>query len=157
MPGTDVEIREATSDDAERLAGVYRSAYAHNRKIGFPASAESATRSEVVEWITAHTVFVAVAESAVVGGVRLTEPEPARGKISRFGVHEDWKGRGIGGELLAHVEEVCRNRGYDSVRLTTPGDHPFLPGFYRSRGYEKTGDYPLDYRDYDEIVMAKQL
>lgn len=167
-----VAIREATPADAERLAAVYRSAYAENRALGFPASAESATASEVAEWIADHTVFVAAvsgaevddavvgcaeADDTVVGGVRLTEPEPGHGKISRFGVHEDWKGRGVGGDLLTHVERVCRDRGYDALRLTTPGEHPFLPDLYRARGFEETGAYPLDYREYDEIVMTKQL
>lgn len=157
MPESDVTIREASPADAQRLAEVYRSAYAENRALGFPASAESATASEVAEWIADHTVFVAVVESAVVGGVRLTEPEPGRGKISRLGVHDNWKGQGVGRDLLDHVERVCRDRGYESVRLTTPAEHPFLPELYRSRGFEKTGAYPLDYREYDEIVMTKPL
>ncbi|MFB6235612.1 MAG: GNAT family N-acetyltransferase [Halopenitus sp.] len=216
MPHSDVEVREATLADAERLAAVYRSAYAENRALGFPASAESATAAEVSEWIAANTVFVAVVDEGgsgafdgndnsdeggsgafdgndngdeggsgafdgndkgdeggsgafdgedgddagdgtVVGGVRLTEVDVDHGKISRFGVHEDWKRRGIGTTLLEHAEGVCRERKYDSVRLTTPGEHPVLPDFYRSRGYEIVGDYPLEYRKYDEIVMAKPL
>jgi GNAT superfamily N-acetyltransferase len=120
-------------------------------------------------------------ESEIVGGVRLevaerpeTAERPERAEqsdstersesadpdcvnLSRFAVHENWKSEGIGSRLLDLVEDEIREWGYDAVWLTTPGEHPFLPDFYRRRGYEKTGPYPLDYREYDEIVMEKRL
>lgn len=149
-------IREARSGDAEALAAVYRNAYRENRRLGFPASAESVTAGTVATWIEEHHVFVATVEE-VVGGVRLQESDSGVIKLSRLGVHEEWKGRGIGSELLAHGESVARSAGSLSIWLTTPEDHPYLPDLYRSRGYEKTGDYPLPNREYDEIVMEKQL
>lgn len=152
-----VDARLATVDDAEGLARAYRSAYRENRELGFPAKAESATEAKVAGWIRDHRVFVAAVDGDVVGGVRLEETDPERIKLSRVGVHERWKGNGVGSQLLARVEEWARARGYETIWLTTPGEHPSLPDFYRRRGYEKTGDHPLDYRDYDEIVMEKPL
>lgn len=174
---SDVEFRRATALDAEELAAVYRSAYRENRELGFPAIAGSATADDVSEWIDDHRVLVAEVEDDIVGGVRLeaaerpdtAEPldasdspdssnsEPNCVKLSRFGVHEDRKGAGIGSQLLAHAEETVRDWGYGAIWLTTPGEHPYLADFYRRRGYEKTGPYPLDFRDYDEIVMEKSL
>lgn len=151
------QIDRATPDDAERLAEVYHSAYARNRELGFPASAETVAASEVVDWIRDRRVYVARVDGEVVGGLRAEESDPDRVKLSRFGVHEDWKGQGVGSGLLDHAEGVAREAGYERVWLTTPGEHPFLPDLYRSRGYEKTGDYPLARRDYDEIVMEKRL
>lgn len=170
---TDPQIRAAAPADAAALAAVYRSAYRRNRELGFPAKAGSATREEVAAWIREHRVFVAevapepaadgrpVVDSgpgaAVVGGVRLEATAPDRLKLSRLGVHADWKGDGIGSELLAHAEAVARDDGYAAIWLTTPEEHPFLPDLYRARGYEKTGEYPLAYREYDEIVLEKRL
>lgn len=152
-----VSVRRATVDDADRLARVYRSAYRDNRRLGFPAKAESATGCEVAEWIRDHRVFDAESEETVVGGVRLEETEPDRMKLSRLGVHEDWKGEGLGRALLAHAVQVARDGGYRTIWLTTPEDHPYLPAFYRRRGFEVTGEYPLEYREYDEVVMEKRL
>ncbi|WP_435155634.1 hypothetical protein [Haladaptatus sp. DFWS20] len=59
--------------------------------------------------------------------------------------------------MLEFAEEVVRGSGYATIRLTTLENHPFLPELYRRRGYEKTDDYPLEYRDYDEIVMEKRI
>lgn len=154
---TDVEIRRATATDAETLAEAYRSAYEENRELGFPAKAGSATESEVAEWIRESRVYVAEVDGETVGGVRLEATDPDRVKLSRFGVREDWKGEGIGSRILDYAERAIRDWGYSTVWLTTPGEHPFLPELYRRRGYEKTGPHPLDFREYDEIVMEKRL
>ncbi|MFC7136853.1 GNAT family N-acetyltransferase [Halobaculum litoreum] len=154
---SDIAVRTATVDDAERLAAVYRSAYARNRELGFPAKAASATDATVTEWIRDDHVLVAVAEGTVVGGVRLDPVDDDAVKLSRLAVHESRKGEGIGAALVDAAERWSGRHGHGTVRLTTPEEHPFLPEFYRDRGFRKTGDYPLAYRDYDEIVMEKRL
>jgi GNAT superfamily N-acetyltransferase len=97
------------------------------------------------------------AETEVIGGVRLEVTEPARVKLSRLAVHDDWKGEGVGSALVDHAETAAREWGHEVVWLTTPPAHPFLPDFYRDRGYERTGDYPLEYRDYDEAVYERRV
>lgn len=154
---TEPQIRPADPDDADALAAVYRSAYAENERLGFPASAGSATAEEVAEWIDEDTVLVAAVDGDPVGGVRIERSDPDRAKVSRLGVHAERKGEGIGSRLLERAEETAREWGCDTVRLTTPPEHPHLPAFYRSRGYEVTGPYPLETRDYDEVVMEKTL
>jgi GNAT superfamily N-acetyltransferase len=153
----DPEIRRATAEDAAFLAAVYRSAYRENREQGFPAKAEDATADEVGTWIADHRVYVVTVDREVVGGVRLEETDPGRVKLSRLADHEDWKGDGIGGALLDHAEAGARQAGHEVVWLTTPPEHPVLPDLYRARGYAVTGEYPLEYRDYDEVVMEKRL
>jgi ribosomal protein S18 acetylase RimI-like enzyme len=151
------EIRRASVADAEDLAAVYRSAYRENRELGFPAKAESVTESEVAEWIRENRIFVAEIEDEVVGGVRLEATDPERVKLSRLGVHESRRGAGVGSSLLTHAEEAARDDEYGTIWLTTPEEHPYLPDLYRRRGYEQTEPYPLDYRQYDEVVMEKRL
>jgi predicted N-acetyltransferase YhbS len=153
----DVTLREATPDDAATLAETYRDAYAANRELGFPATAGSATTDQVAEWIRDHWVFVAEADSEVIGGVRIEHADADVAKLSRLGVREHWKGEGIGSRLLEHAEAAARDAGYTTMRLTTPDEHPFLPEFYHAHGYEMAGDYPLSFRDYDEVVMEKPL
>ncbi len=153
----DVDIQRATGADAKALTAVYRSAYRENRELGFPATAGSVTPPTVADWIRECRIYAARTGGEIVGGVRLELTENDRAKLSRFGVHEDCKGEGIGSELLDHAEKQAHERGYVVIWLTTPKNHPYLPGFYRRRGYEKTGDYPLENREYDEIIMEKQL
>ena len=154
---TEPEITRATETDAKELAAVYRSAYRENRRLGFPAKAESATEQVVADWIREERLFVATLDGTVVGGVRLEETDPDRVKLSRLGVREEWKGIGVGSSLVAHAENAAREANYSRIWLTTPAEHPYLPDFYERRGYVKTEPYPLEYRDYDEVVMEKQL
>lgn len=154
---TAVAIRKASVADAEALAAVYRSAYAENRRLGFPTKAADATADTVANWIEDSSLFIADQDGEIVGGVRLEVTGPDRVKLSRLGVHEAWKGEGIGGKLLRHAETVVQQWGRTIILLTTPPEHPYLPALYRDRGYEKTGDYPLEYREYDEEVMEKRL
>jgi predicted N-acetyltransferase YhbS len=154
---TDVRVREATTDDADPLATVLRSAYRENRDLGFPMKGESVSGSEVADWIREHRVYVAETGGEVVGGVRVAETDPDRVKLSRLGVREDWKGEGVGSRLLAHAEDAARERGYATIWLTTPPEHPHLPAFYRRGGYEESEPWPLEFRDYDEVVMKKPL
>lgn len=157
MTQPDPEIRPADPGDAGALAAIYRSAYAENERLGFPASAGSATEAEVAGWIREHRVLVAEIDGEVVGGVRIEATDPDRAKVSRLGVRADRKGEGIGSRLLERAEATARERGRERVWLTTPPGHPHLPEFYRSRGYEETGPYPLETRDYDEVVLEKSL
>ena len=153
----DVTLRAADEADAEALATAYHDAYAANRQLGFPAKAGSVTPETVVSWIRESQVFVAENDDEVIGGVRLERVEDGVAKLSRLGVRERWKGEGIGSRLLEHAEAAAREAGDSTIRLTTPGEHPFLPEFYHAHGYEITGDYPLSFRDYDEVVMEKSL
>lgn len=151
------DIRQATLQDAERLVDVYRTAYRENRELGFPAKAETATVEDIQEWLDDDCLYVAERDQQVIGAIRIEEKAAERLKISRLGVHDDWQDRGVGSALLDHVEQLARAEGYETVWLTTPEDHPSLPALYRDRGYTETGDYPLEYRDYDEVVMEKSL
>lgn len=153
----ELHIRSGKQEDAERLVTVYRSAYRENRELGYPTKAASATEADIHDWLEATRVFVAEIDGRVVGAIRIEETNPERAKISRLGVHEDWKRNGIGSALLDHAEELARAEGFDAVWLTTPEDHPHLLSFYRDQGYRETGDYPLEYRAYDEVVMVKSL
>lgn len=154
---TELEVRTAAVEDADELAAVYRSAYWENHELGIPAKAGSATTEIVADWIRDYHVLVAEQDGEIVAGIRLESTGPTHTTVGRFGVREDRKGEGIGSQLLERAESTARDRGDETVRLTTPPEHPFLVEFYRERGYEKTGEHPLDYRDYDEIVMEKSL
>jgi GNAT superfamily N-acetyltransferase len=63
----------------------------------------------------------------------------------------------IGGRLLDRARRLVRAWGHTTVRITTPEEHPCLPGFYRRRGYAVTRPYRFEFRDYDEVVVEKRV
>lgn len=150
-------IRPASTRDVQSLVNVYRSAYRENRQLGFPAKAEAVTPIDIRDWLENSRVYVAEIDEQVIGSVRAEETGPDRLKISRLGVHESWKRHGVGTQLLNDIEAIAREEGFETIWLTTPANHPYLPELYRDRGYERVGLYPLPYREYDEIRMEKPI
>jgi GNAT superfamily N-acetyltransferase len=153
----DLHFQQATAAVTEELTAVYRSAFRENRRLGIPHVAESVSERQVADWIQQHTIYVAKRHSDVIGGVRLDETDPNRVKISRLAVHERWKRKGIGRQLLEYVEKQVRDCGYSTIWLTTPETHPYLPEMYRQRGYEKTGTDTQEQHGVDFVTMAKEL
>lgn len=152
-----MRIRPAEPEEAEPLAALYRRAYRETRDLGFPMKAAGASTDDVRRWMDEARLLVAILEDKPVGAVRLEETPDGRLKVSRLAVEEEHQGEGIGSRLMDAAESIAREEGCDAVRLTTPPDHPYLPAFYRERGYERVAEYPLAYRDYDEIVLELNL
>ena len=70
-------------------------------------------------------------------------------------VHEHWRGRGVGTQLMKVAEDEARVRGASQIVLST---HSFqAPDFYRQLGFESVGqvdDYPAGHQS---IYMRKRL
>jgi len=76
-------------------------------------------------------------------------PEPY---LWRLLIDRRFQRRGIGGRAVDLVEEYCRLKGAESIRVSWD-DGPGSPEpFYLARGYEPTGNRP-----HDEIEARKQL
>ena len=76
-------------------------------------------------------------------------------EIRSLWVHEDWRGKGIGRELLTQAEAEATRRGCTQIVLDT---HSFqAPGFYTKLGYQIIGahqDYP---RGHQAFYLEKKL
>jgi ribosomal protein S18 acetylase RimI-like enzyme len=76
-------------------------------------------------------------------------------EIRYLWVHEDWRGKGIGRELLTQAEAEAVRRGCSQIVLSS---HSFqAPGFYTKLGYKIIGahqNYPKGHQAY---FMEKKL
>jgi ribosomal protein S18 acetylase RimI-like enzyme len=76
-------------------------------------------------------------------------------EIRTLWVHADWRGKGIGKELLGQAEAEAIRHGCTQIVLDT---HSFqAPGFYQKYGYRIVGecdDYP---RGFKKINLVKKL
>jgi ribosomal protein S18 acetylase RimI-like enzyme len=73
------------------------------------------------------------------GGVRRLEA--GCGEIKRLFVARWARGRGVGGGLLAALEERARALGYTCLRLDTPGNDVAALGLFAAAGYRSISDY----------------
>jgi len=75
--------------------------------------------------------------------------------IATIAVHPDYRGRGIGGQLMQVAEERA---GMPRMRLSVRAGNKAAQKLYQGRGYEQIDVWPQYYQgDEDAIVMEKNL
>ena len=87
-------------------------------------------------------------EPAACGGVQFFtgdgEPDGAYGELKRMYVRDQFRGRGFGKQLLAHLERLAADKGVTTMRLETGTRQPEAIGLYKRAGYYRIppfGDY----------------
>jgi len=67
--------------------------------------------------------------------------------VHRLAVHPEHQGKGIARQLMDFAEERAKRDGYESIRLDTFTQNKRNQKFYDNRGYQRTGEVYLSYRD----------
>jgi GNAT superfamily N-acetyltransferase len=134
----DVLIRPATSADVVALAHLMA-------ELGYPGSAEDmATRLQAIEGRTDYAAAVAVADGGLAGmvGMMVTPSlyaDAPDGAISALVVSSDFRGRGIGGLLVAHAEQWLVQAGAKRASIKPSLHREDAHRLYRRCGYQHTG------------------
>ena len=88
-------------------------------------------------------------EPAGCGGVQFfTDPQApggAYGELKRMYVRNEFRGRGYGRQLLAHLEQLATAKGVTTMRLETGIHQPEAVALYEKGGYHRIppfGNYP---------------
>jgi ribosomal protein S18 acetylase RimI-like enzyme len=67
----------------------------------------------------------------------------------------DFRGKGIGSEMMKSLFDLLRERGYEQTSLSVQKDNPAVQ-FYERLGYEITGER-LDHANHKDFLMIKKL
>lgn len=92
-------------------------------------------------------------DTAACGG--LQRIAPGVDEVKRMWVHPDWRGAGLAGRLLRHLEQVATERGHDVVRLDTNGVLTEAIAMYERAGYRRIERY--NDNPYAELFFEKRL
>ena len=138
-------IRPPVTDDLEAITAIYNDAIV-NTVATFDV--EPQTVADRAEWLAAqgprHPVLVAVEDGAVVGWASLSgySPRAAYAETATVSVYvrEDYRGRGVGTELMAAIMEAGREAGLHVVLARIADVNPASVRMHESVGFEHVGD-----------------
>ncbi|MFX0116672.1 MAG: GNAT family N-acetyltransferase, partial [Candidatus Hodarchaeota archaeon] len=94
-------------------------------------------------------IFVAKENSKIIGTAAIQN-----NLIMDVFVDPDYEGKGIGSDLVTHLEELARLQGHTSTRISA---NPYAIDFYEKLGYAKVEETYLEPYDLWEIIVKKKL
>jgi ribosomal protein S18 acetylase RimI-like enzyme len=153
-----IEIRSATEDDAGTLLDLAMQAFAEFRDTIVPPPGVLAESVDIVRRaIREHGGILATDNGIRVGSARF-ELHPGYLYIGRLAVPPQWRGRGIGREMMSFLESHAMTLGLCEarveVRMALPGNVAMFEAF---------GYVPLSYQPHPRVpeamtvIMAKRL
>jgi len=92
-------------------------------------------------------------EGRPVGTARLREVEPGVGKVERVAVVADWRGEGLGREVMGLLEATAADRGMNELVMHA---QTRVEEFYERLGYERTSGV-FEEAGIDHVEMEKDL
>jgi L-amino acid N-acyltransferase YncA len=161
-----VTVRAASAADADAICAI------HNQGIlDRVATLDVTTRTPdgVLDWLadhgSRHPVIVASVGGAVVGWASLNRfnPRPAYDHVADFSVYieREWRGKGIGRQLLDRLIELAREIGFHKMVLSALAFNQAGIALYTRAGFSTVGVYreqgQLDGEWVDTLIMEKLL
>ena len=89
-------------------------------------------------------VFIAEAAGQVVGCIAVMEHPGGLCQLRWFLLRPNFRGVGLGGQLLKKALQFARNAGYCNIFLETTDDQQAAIAIYEKLGFQKTGSTPND-------------
>ena len=93
-------------------------------------------------------------EPVAYGGIRPLETADTA-EIKRMWVDSGWRGAGLGGRMLRHLEVLARDRGFSWIRLDTNGTLVEAIAMYERAGYTRIDRY--NDNPYAQLFFEKRL
>jgi GNAT superfamily N-acetyltransferase len=72
-----------------------------------------------------------------VGGAGLRIVAPGTGEVRRLWVDPDWRGRGVGRDLMTRIEGAACDLGVSVLRIETGDRQPEAVALYQGMGWER--------------------
>ena len=101
------------------------------------------------------TVFIARENGAAVGCGALKRHGCRIGEVKRMYTRPAWQGRGIGGQIVAAIEDLARAECLEQLVLETGDRHHAAYKIYEMAGFRRCGPV-LDYPDTGWSVFYKK-
>ena len=162
--GLQVTIRRAREEDLTGLVGAIRQAIGDGTYVDAETVADIVDHEEVLlrhNELQSRVFFVATIEGDVVGWVNLNTHETEKLDHTAeltVGVLEQYRGHGIGGELLQRGLAWAEGNGYEKIYNSVPDTNESAIEFLKAHGWEvdavRADHYKMDGEYMDEVMLA---
>jgi len=162
--GFQVTIRRAREEDLTGLVGVIRQAIGDGTYVDAETVADIVDHEEVLlrhNELQSRVFFVATIDSEVVGWVNLNTHETEKLDHTAeltVGVLEQYRGHGIGSELLQRGLEWADENGYEKIYNSVPDTNESAIQFLKDHGWEveavRDDHYKMEGEYMDEVMLA---
>ena len=124
----------------------------------YPPASNHLESAEALSGPQARFIGIAVdGELVACGAVKLMDDDGRYGEIKRVYVLEGHRGRGLSRRIMARLEEILRQEGYQLARLETGVAQPEALGLYRALGYVDRPPFGAYAPDPLSVFMEKTL
>ncbi|MFC1591491.1 GNAT family N-acetyltransferase [Thermodesulfobacteriota bacterium] len=146
-------IRLADEDDFEAVLDMYDRFEPKRCAQGLPPE-DALHRKRLVRSILSEPLnVVCESDDAVVGHACLIDIDPGVRAELEIAVHQDWRDRGLGKEILSVLFDLARTWRYRSIWLTVANANRRAVHLYRQFGFSFVG--PPDSELEMELVLAE--
>jgi ribosomal protein S18 acetylase RimI-like enzyme len=143
-----VVIRGRRESDGPFIAGLGKEAFTE-----YSAAASGYTAHMASQ---AHTLIAERDDVAV--GLAIVDLRAGRAHLAAIAVRTDWRGNGVGRELLRAAERYARDRGAVEMELTTADSNLAASELFLRNGYRRRARHARYYaRGQHAIEMFKPL
>ena len=161
-----IVVRAATEEDADAICLIYNQGIEDRVAT---LETELRTPEERRQWMAArgprHPVIIAETEGQVVGwgSLNLYNPRVAYQHVADFSVYvkRDWRGKGVGRQVLERLIELARAIGYHKMMLSAFPSNAAGVMLYERMGFTKVGVCRemglLDGNWVDTLIMEQLL
>lgn len=148
-----IEIRRATSDEADRLTTL---AHAAKRHWNYPQEWIDSWDSDLTltpEFIAHNEVFVAIIDNAIAGCCALVCSE-SLAELEHMWIYPEQMGKGVGSALFEYARRRAGDLGFSELELSAD---PNAEAFYERMGARRIGDIPADMFGQSRVLPRMRL
>lgn len=145
-----LSLRKADSGDIDRLEELVQLAYRGGKAAvawkneDHMVSGPRITKPELTAMIacqTAHILVFAAENETILGCVLVEEHEDGQAHVGMLAVSPDCQNMGLGKKLIKAAEDYAKNQLLcRKTKMCVLSGRPELLGWYKSLGYEETGE-----------------
>jgi ribosomal protein S18 acetylase RimI-like enzyme len=89
-------------------------------------------------------IWLAEYEGTIIGAIAIVGHTASRAQLRWFILHPDFRGLGLGRELMSHAMTYCRDKGYTNLFLETTADQKTAVAMYQKAGFQLVSEHQDD-------------